>query len=206
VASKKEHWESAYRGRPAEVLGWYQAEPTLSLDLIRTHVQDRTHPILDVGGGASTLVGHLLTAGFSDITVLDISEPALDLARTRLGDRADEVAWIRADVTDFKPARQWQAWHDRAVFHFLTERAERGHYVDALRAGLASGGRAIMATFSLEGPDRCSGLPVVRYSPETLTAELGAGFRILESRSEIHHTPGGGEQAYQYSVFERTGP
>ena len=206
MASKKEHWESAYRGRPADELGWYQEEPTLSLELIRAHVEDRGHPILDVGGGASTLVDHLLAAGFDDVTVLDISGPALELARARLGGLARRVAWVQADATDFTPEQRWHVWHDRAVFHFLTEESDRQSYIDALRAGLVPGGRAIMATFSLEGPERCSGLPVVRYSPETLTAELGAGFSLLESRREIHHTPGGGEQAYQYSAFERSDP
>jgi SAM-dependent methyltransferase len=162
-----------------------------------------TDPIIDVGGGASRLVDHLLAAGHTDLTVLDISEAALERAGARLGKAALKVNWLVADITAWKPRRLYRLWHDRAAFHFLTEPADRGAYRRALDAALTPGGAAIVASFALDGPERCSGLPVQRYSRETLAAELGTGYRLKSNQSEDHVTPLRRIQRFQYSVFER---
>ncbi|MEE8191555.1 MAG: class I SAM-dependent methyltransferase, partial [Gemmatimonadales bacterium] len=153
--------------------------------------------------GTSTLVDELLEQGFANLAVLDVAGPALELARARLDDRADQVQWIEVDVTEFEPARQWGLWHDRAVFHFLTDASHRKAYRRALEAAVAPGGSAVISAFSLEGPERCSGLDVVRYSPESLADELGAAFELVESRDEVHVTPAGAEQAFVYCLFHR---
>ena len=200
---RKQHWEEVYRQKADDAVSWFQVHPDFSLALIEDAGLARTDPLIDVGGGASRLVDHLLEAGYTDLTVLDISETALERAGARLGKAALKVDWQVADVTRWKPARSYRLWHDRAVFHFLMEPAERAAYRRALTAALAPGGRAVIAGFALDGPERCSGLPVQRYSPETLAAELGPRFELVGSRSEDHVTPLRRIQRFQYSVFER---
>jgi SAM-dependent methyltransferase len=158
--------------------------------------------MLDVGGGASRLVEYLLAQGFTDLTVLDVSAVALQQARERLGPAADRVTWVEADITMFVPSRRFQVWHDRAVFHFLTDATDRQRYVAALRAALAPQGDVVIATFALEGPERYSGLPVQRYSVATLGAELGAGFVLMGEEREAHVTPAGAVQQFQYCWFQ----
>lgn len=199
----KQHWEEVYRQKSEDAVSWFQVHPDLSLELIRAAGAGPSDPLIDVGGGASRLVDHLLEAGHTDLTVLDISEAALERAGARLGSRALEVQWLVADVTRWRPERRYRLWHDRAVFHFLTEAAERAVYLANLRAALADGGSALIASFAPDGPERCSGLPVRRYSPESLASELGRGFRLTEHRAEQHITPAGRVQSFQYSVFEK---
>jgi trans-aconitate methyltransferase len=184
-------------------VSWYQREPAVSLALIADTGLPREAGIIDAGGGASTLVDHLLDRGHTDLAVLDIAESTLDAARTRLGARSNRIDWIAADVTAWTPPRQWDLWHDRAVFHFLVGETDRRAYVAALDAAVAPDGHVVMATFAPEGPDRCSGLPVVRYDEAALGAALGPGFRFVESRREIHRTPGGADQAFLWQRYRR---
>ncbi len=160
-----------------------------------------TAPIIDVGGGASRLVDYLLADGFTDITVLDVSVAALRQARERLGSAAERITWIEADITTFVPARRYQVWHDRAVFHFLTHMQDRQRYVGVLRAALAPHGDVVIATFGLRGPERCSGLPVQGYSATSLAAELGPGLTLMAEEQESHVTPAGAVQPFQYCWF-----
>ena len=192
------HWQTAYQTRDATTVSWFQPVPVQSLELIQATGVAETSPIIDVGGGASTLVDHLLAAGYSDLTVLDIAPAALERARSRLGALADRVAWIAADVTRFVPARRYGLWHDRAFFHFLTDPEDRDRYLRVLRAGLAEGGHLILATFGPEGPTRCSGLDVHRYSAAELSQVLGTGFRLERSNLDEHLTPAGGCQQFLY--------
>jgi len=199
---RKQHWEDVYRQKPDDSLSWFQPQPEISLELIHAVGLPKTAAIIDVGGGVSRLVDYLLAEGYSDVTVLDIAEHALQKTRVRLGDTANRAHWIAADVTHWKPERQYRLWHDRAVFHFLIDEMERAAYRKNLEMALVPGGTAIIASFDLGGPERCSGLPVQRYSPQTLAAELGPKFRLTAHRQEPHHTPAGRIQQFQYSVFE----
>ena len=160
-------------------------------------------PILDVGGGASTLVDHLLDAGYTDVSVLDIASSAFTQSKARLGANATRVTWIEADVTHFEPSRSYAVWHDRAVFHFLTDAADRDRYLDVLRKALQPRGHFLLATFGPEGPTRCSGLAVQRYSVEMLKALLESDFELRGHEKEEHRTPMGGGQEFLYSWWER---
>lgn len=204
--TQAEHWEHIYRTKDPTQVSWYQPEPTLSLDLIRRVASDLDTPIIDVGGGASTLVDGLLDAGYRHLTVLDLSPTALALAGQRLGGRADLVTWIVGSILD-APFRvsAYAVWHDRAVFHFLTDPRDRARYVVQTLHTVRTGGHVIVASFSPEGPARCSGLDVVRYSPEGMHAEFGRGFRLLDSVREDHHTPFGTSQAFVYCLCRMDG-
>jgi SAM-dependent methyltransferase len=202
---RKQHWEEVYQQKAEDAVSWFQVHPDYSLELIRAAGVKPAEPIIDVGGGASRLVDHLLDKGYTDLTVLDIAEAALERSGARLGRRALKVQWLVADVTRWQPERRYRLWHDRAVFHFLTEPADRHAYRERLEAALAPGAHAIIASFALDGPEKCSGLAVQRYSPASLAAELGAGFRLLSSRDEAHLTPAGKLQHFQYSMFMRAG-
>lgn len=196
-----DHWERIYRTKDPTQVSWYQPEPKLSLDLIRAVAPDLDAPIIDVGGGASTLVDSLLEAGYRNVTVLDLALSALAIARQRLGGRADRVVWIADSILDASlRASAYAVWHDRAVFHFLTDQRDRARYVEQTRRGLRAGGHAIVAGFSPEGPEKCSGLDVARYTPEGMHAEFGEGFRLLDSVREDHHTPSGVSQAFVYCL------
>jgi len=196
-----EHWDHIYRTRASSDVSWYQPEATVSLDLVRRVAPDLDAAIIDVGGGASTLVDGLLEAGYRNVTVLDISSAALDVARARLGELASRVSWIVADVLEAPLASgAFAVWHDRAVFHFLTQPEDRDRYVAKAHDAVRAGGHVIVASFAPEGPERCSGLEVVRYSPEGMHAQFGAGFDLLDSRREEHHTPSGSTQAFVYCL------
>jgi hypothetical protein len=199
---RRAHWEDVYRRKGDLELSWFQERPDDSLQLIHESHVPITAPVIDIGGGTSRLVDGLLALGFSDLTVLDIAANALEQAIVRVGERSSQLQWLAADVTDWIPQRRYRLWHDRAVFHFLTDAAEREAYRRNLEAGLMPEGIAIIASFALEGPERCSGLPVMRYSPDSLAAELGARFQLLDSRSIEHTTPAGRVQRFQYSVFQ----
>lgn len=199
---RRQHWDEVYSQKAEDALSWFQVHPDLSMELIRAARVATADPCIDVGGGASRLVDHLLQSGFTDLTVLDIAAGALERAGARLGPAALKVHWLLADVTRWRPARLYRLWHDRAVFHFFTEPAERTAYLSNLKAALAPGGHAVIAGFALEGPERCSGLPVQRYSAESLAAELGPAFKLKAKRDESHLTPAGRVQQFQYSLFE----
>ena len=197
------HWDGIYATRNSHDVSWYQIRPDVSLGLIAKLGLRADDPIIDVGGGASSLVDHLLDLGYSDLSVLDISAAALDAVKTRLGARADSVHWLAGDITREKLAGPFRLWHDRAVFHFLTEPSDRRTYVSTLMTVVPADGHAIIATFAEDGPERCSNLPVCRYSPEGLAAELGAGFALVESLRETHITPAQGQQKFIYCRFRR---
>src|SRR5580765_822391 len=168
MATTREHWENVYATKSPTEVSWYQPRPELSLSLIRSVAPGVSASILDVGGGASVLVDGLLSAGYFDVTVLDISQTALNHSRERLGQVADRMSWIMADITQWRPPRTWDVWHDRAVFHFLTVTEDQDAYIAALRAATHTGSVAVISTFALSGPERCSGLPVQRYDAASL--------------------------------------
>lgn len=178
-------------------MSWFQTEPTISLELIETLGVGPDTACLDVGGGASVLVDRLVDAGFSDLSVLDVSKVALDAAHQRLGASAP-VTWMQADILEWRPSRRFGLWHDRAVFHFLTDKDERALYLNALGSGLEPGGAIIMATFAEDGPEYCSGLPVSRYSIDELASTLGSDFAIVKSLKEVHTTPSGATQSFSW--------
>ena len=195
----KQHWERVYATKPPERVSWYQAHAEHSLQLIRGTGVPLAAPILDVGGGASTLVDDLLDAGYTAISVLDLSGAALAAARQRLGERAQRVQWIEADITSAAlPRHGCDVWHDRAVFHFLTAAEDRSAYVRAVLHAVRPGGHVIVASFAEDGPAECSGLPVMRYSADALHAEFGAAFTLLRHDKEAHHTPAGTVQQFVY--------
>jgi len=202
-ARRRAHWDRVWAERSETETSWFQDHPAISLALIERAGVRAGDPVIDVGGGASRLVDHLLERGFTDLTVLDISAAGLAQAQRRLGARASRVRWIEADVTAFAPARRYRLWHDRAVFHFLLERDERARYAATLDRALAADGRAVIATFGPGGPLRCSGLEIVRYAADGLAAELGAAWKLVGEQAELHRTPAGREQQFGYYCFER---
>jgi Methyltransferase domain len=197
------HWDGRYRTIGTKSVSWYEAEPRLSLDLIELVGARPEDPVIDVGGGASSLTGALQAAGFRDLTVLDVSSEALEAARRGLA-RPEEVTWIRADLLTWSPQRRWSIWHDRAVFHFLTDPAERDAYRERLQQAVEPGGSVIITTFAEDGPTTCSGLPVHRYRPDQLFAELGTGFAELGQGRFDHMTPAGVTQPLSWVVARRT--
>jgi SAM-dependent methyltransferase len=203
AADKKAHWEEVYAARGPAEMSWHQADPRLSLALIDATGAGSDASLIDVGGGASTLVDHLLDAGHRSITVLDIAEGAIQQARARLGERADTVTWLVQDISAGLPGRHYDIWHDRAVFHFLTDAGDRRRYLAALRQALRPGGHLILATFAPDGPTQCSGLRVMRYSRESLSETLGGHFRLVESLAEAHRTPRGALQHFVYCRYTR---
>jgi SAM-dependent methyltransferase len=203
MTDRTAHWNEAYTAKAETEVSWYQPRPERSLALIASAAPSRLRSIIDVGAGASRLADALLAHGYSDITVLDISEVALERVKARLSGLADKVSWIVADITKWQPQRTWEVWHDRAVFHFLVEAAAQDAYIAALRCGTGPGSAVIMATFALNGPQRCSGLPVQRYSPETLAARLGADFTLQAEAAETHATPFDTTQEFAYAMFRR---
>ena len=200
----KSHWEKVYETSDPTQVSWYQAEPHVSLHLIEKVAAGFDSPIIDVGGGASTLVDGLLDAGYRNVTVLDIAPSSLAIARQRLGERADRVHWMAADILDAELSEAaYEVWHDRAVFHFLTKHEDRQQYVAQVLRAVAPGGHVIVASFALEGPTRCSGLDVVRYSPVSMHSEFGSSFRLIDSTREEHHTPSGRTQEFLYCLCRR---
>lgn len=201
---RRQHWERVYTDKDPEAVSWYTATPEASLAQIRAAGIGRDAAVIDVGAGASTLVDHLLRDGFTDLTILDVSEAALNHARRRLAGAAGRVAWIAADVLAWAPERAFDLWHDRAVFHFLTEPGDRRAYVANLSRAVAPGGQVVLATFAPDGPERCSGLPVQRHDPASLARELGANWHLVDSRRDDHVTPGGAVQRFVTARFRRT--
>ena len=198
----RDHWETVYRSTAPEAVSWYQAHLEISLDLIRRAATGLSSSIIDVGGGESTLVDDLIAHGFQNVAVLDISPTALDLTRKRIGSTADRISWIAADVTSMSlPRHSIDIWHDRATFHFLISAEQRAAYVRNLLHCIRPGGNVIIGAFGPEGPERCSGLPVVRYDSEGLQRELGPCFLLMENKEEVHLTPAGSAQQFIYCRF-----
>jgi SAM-dependent methyltransferase len=200
---RRQHWDGVYRNKSFTDVSWYQSVPERSLQCIDAAGIALEDAIIDVGGGASTLVDHLLRLGYGDVTVLDIAGEAFAQSRDRLGAAADGVDWIVTDVTAFEPARRYALWHDRAVLHFLTEDADRKRYVSVLRQSLAAGGQVILATFGPDGPLRCSGLEIRRYSAGMMQELLGEDFVLLDRALEEHRTPNGANQQFLFTRWRR---
>lgn len=199
----KAHWEHVYAEKPETEISWYQSHPEHSLAMIAATGTGLDADIIDVGGGASTLSDHLLEAGYGNITVLDIAHGGIKRARARMGIQARQVTWIEQDVTTFRPEQQYDIWHDRAVFHFLVSDEDRARYLEVMYKALKPNGQAIIATFAENGPDECSGLDVIRYSADSLNAEVGDSLHLVETRTEEHRTPVGGIQQFIYCRFSQ---
>ena len=196
------HWENVYTTKAEGEVSWYEASPELSLALLSEAGLKQAMSIIDIGGGASRLVDALVASGQAHVSVLDLSAAALETAKSRLAD-AGRVDWIVADVTTWTPDRRYDVWHDRAAFHFLTAKEDQEAYVGVLAQALKDGGKAVIGTFAPDGPEKCSGLPVVRYDAQSLQAVLGGGFKLAATRRHQHPTPWGSVQNFQFSTFEK---
>ncbi|MDO7597959.1 MAG: methyltransferase domain-containing protein [Pseudomonadota bacterium] len=203
--SRKEHWEKIYKEKSPLDVSWYQNKPLISLSLIYDLAMGKDENIIDVGGGPSTLVDCLIEEGFKNISVLDLSSNALMLAKSRLGKKSKLVTWQINDVTQFTPEKAYSLWHDRAVFHFLTEKRDREKYKEVLASALKVGGYVIIAAFSIGGPTKCSGLDIVQYDAEKINQEFESHFKLINVKSETHITPAGKEQLFGYYVLTKNG-
>ena len=203
MSDRTAHWEAVYTTKSENEVSWFQETPATSLRLIRDANASRVSRIIDIGGGASRLVDALLHEGFHFLTVLDISAAALDGAKMRIGAASANVDWIVTDITKWTPQGTYDIWHDRAAFHFLTDATDQEAYVDRLRSALAPNGQVIIGTFALDGPEKCSGLPVQRHDARSLGELLGSGFALADNFTEAHRTPWGSIQHFQFSRFKR---
>jgi SAM-dependent methyltransferase len=201
AAERQRHWQSVYTTKRETEVSWFEENPAPSLDLIALFGAHRHSAIIDIGGGASRLVGRLIDEGYEDVTVLDISAAALEAAKARIGERAEQVHWLIADVTTWEPSRVYDIWHDRAAFHFLTDPADQAAYVARLRRALRPGGHEIIGAFAPDGPEKCSGLPVARRDSESLGKAFGPGFVLVDARRHDHRTPWGATQRFQFNTF-----
>ncbi len=201
TTGRQAHWDNIYITKGEAEVSWFEETPAQSLELLELVGARPSSAIIDVGGGASSLVDNLLARGFENITVLDLSAAALDSARARLDDKGDAVKWIVADATEWRPPETYDIWHDRAAFHFLTSEKEQRAYIKRLKQALKRGGHVIIGTFALDGLEKCSGLPVARHSPESLSALLGPDFDLIDSRRHEHITPWQAVQKFQFSTF-----
>lgn len=202
-ADRHAHWENVYTTKDERTVSWFQDRPNVSLDLIRATGVGADASIVDIGGGPSRLVDALIDDGFKDITVLDLSEEALAISKARLGDKGEPAAWVAANITAWEPTRRYDLWHDRAALHFLTDPHDRAAYAERLSRAVNPGGHVIIATFAPDGPERCSGLPVIRHDAASIGALLGPSFALIESRRHDHQTPAGATQRFQFSRFQR---
>lgn len=197
--STKSHWDEVYRTKTPQQVSWYRPHLDVSLGLIAKAAPDKQSAVIDVGGGEATLVDDLVAQGYSDVSVLDVSEAAIEVAKARLGEEAKVIGWIVGDITSCElPINRYDLWHDRAVFHFLTDGAQRKAYVWQVLRAVKSGGHVIVATFGSDGPEKCSGLDIVRYDSDGLHSEFGARFQLLEHLTEVHETPWGSPQQFLY--------
>jgi len=200
---RQAHWDNVYTSKGERDVSWYQDRATPSLELIALTGLSADAEIIDIGGGASRLVDGLLLANFSRLTVLDLSGAALDAARQRLGEQAALVKWVVADVTTWEPSQIYGLSHDRAAFHFLTAQADQSAYVERLKRAVKPAGFVIIGTFAPDGPERCSGLPIVRHDAAALAATLGHEFELIDARRHEHTTPWGAVQRFQFATFRR---
>lgn len=203
ITGRQAHWDHIYETKAGNELSWYQESPAISLDLIRATGVTPGAAIIDIGGGESRLADALLDEGFHALTVLDLSGSALAAAKARLGPRSAKVAWIAADVTAWESSETYDLWHDRAAFHFLTEAVGRQAYAECVAKAVRTGGHVIIGTFAPDGPERCSGLPVVRHDAASIGVVLGQRFALVHSRRHDHVTPAGRTQRFQFSLFRR---
>ncbi len=201
--SDQTHWDDVYTSKAEAEVSWFQEEPEVSLSLLELVGARPDDAIVDIGGGASRLVDCLLDKGFTRVSVLDLSAAALAAAQARLGERAKAANWIAADARSWEPPESYDIWHDRAAFHFLTDAGDQQAYVERLNRGLAVGGHAIVGTFAPDGPEKCSGLPVVRHDADSLSRLFGPGYVLVDSRRHAHKTPWGAVQKFQFSTFRR---
>jgi len=201
---RRSHWEHVYHTKPTTEVSWFEAEPVTSLALIQS-VAPGGGRIIDVGGGASSLVDRLVAAGNWEVTVLDISATALKLAQERLQELANQVHWIQADITEVEQLGTYDIWHDRAVFHFLTTSEDRDNYLTRLHGALRPGGHVVLGTFAIQGPEKCSGLPVCRYDAQSFAALLGAEYTLIQQLEHSHITPAGTTQLFMFAVFCKAG-
>lgn len=201
--NSKQHWEGVYNTKKPGEVSWYQIDPAVSLDMLASTKISLGQKIIDVGAGASVLVDKLLEQGFKDITVLDISLKAIEYSQERLKENASKIKWIEADITDLEPPEQYDVWHDRAVFHFLTNPQDRKKYVHIMGKAVKAGGHVIIAAFSLDGPLKCSGLDVERYDSRKMERELGSAFELVKAIDEVHKTPWDKEQKFTYCHFKK---
>jgi len=199
-------WDWIYATRQMDAVGWNEPDPVTSRELVAEAMAGGGRSVIDVGGGGSRLVDHLVDLGLSPIAVLDISAAGLAVAQHRLGERAGAIEWIVGDAASLETVGQFDIWHDRGAFHFLLDDASRRHYIGLVQRTIPVGGSAIIATFADDGPERCSGMPVQRYEPDLLSQTFGDGFRLAGSRRYLHHTPLGVPQQFQYSTLERVIP
>jgi len=199
---RKDHWDAVYTTKSSDEVSWYEVDPSLSLNLIQ-QVPPTPNSVIDVGGGQSLLVDRLLDIGIGKVAVLDISNVALDRTKERLGERASQVEWIEADVASISNVGTFDLWHDRAVFHFLTEPKDREAYVELAVKSIPVGGHLIIGTFATDGPEKCSGLPVCRYDADSMASTLGNRFMLVSSQNHVHATPSGKEQHFFFGVFQR---
>lgn len=203
MEAKKEHWEKVYNTKKINEVSWYQPVPETSIELLHQFNLNKSSKIIDVGGGDSLLVDFLLKEGFEDITVLDISESALQKAKTRLGDLSKKVKWIASDITSFIPEREYDLWHDRAVFHFLTSEDDINKYIGVLQNGLMSNGGLVLGTFSEEGPKKCSGLEIKQYTEVSMTDRLKKLFDKIKCITVDHLTPFNTIQNFIFCTFRK---
>lgn len=203
MIDKPSYWNKVYETKGEADVSWFQSNPEPSLEFIRRYAPDRSAAIIDIGGGASRLVDYLWVDGFRNLTVLDLSSEAIAIARHRIGNHGDSIKWIVSDATTWHPDDIYDLWHDRAVFHFLTESDDQSAYIRNLKRALKIGGYLVIGTFALDGPEKCSGLPVMRHSSQTLQNLLGSEFELIESRKHDHQTPFQSIQSFQYCVFKR---
>ena len=200
---RRRHWNDVYSAKPLVAMSWFEVEPLTSLRLIQDASPGAASAVLDIGAGGSTLVDELIDRGATDVSLLDVAETALDQVRTRLGARATEVTFINEDVLTWAPARPYDVWHDRAVFHFLTERDAQDRYIDTAARAVRDGGVLVIATFAEDGPTHCSGLPVRRYSAAELNERFSRSFSMVHEERQEHPTPGGAVQPFTWAVFRR---
>ena len=198
---RKSHWENIYTHKTPEEVSWTQGKPVLSLSWIESLALPKDAPIIDIGGGESHLVDYLLALGYTDLSVLDISKAALQKSQVRLGDMAAKVKWIEADITTFQAERTYALWHDRAVFHFLTQKEDIETYVQLVSTAVNK--YMLMSTFSKEGPLKCSGLPIIQYDADDLAANFTKDFQLLQQETEVHTTPFNTTQAFIYALFQK---
>ena len=205
IVERKDHWENVYQTKQDTDVSWYQEEPTTSLNLIEKYLNVTGDAFIDVGGGNSNVVAELLQKGYQNLTVLDISKNAISRTRNKIGEKGDSINWIESNILDFEPQQQFQVWHDRATFHFLTDEPEINQYVQILKKAVLPKGKVVLATFSESGPIKCSGLEICQYSSGKIERIFGDDFNVIESFKEVHTTPFDTEQNFEYFVLEKKG-